>query len=93
MGAQLAGTQSMIGALQRLKAETELPNQMPDSLTAFGINRGLKGGLGQLFSSHPHWMTGFVRFSNPGTDVAELQCKTINTLARLPLKPGLFMTH
>lgn len=53
MGAQLAGTQSMIGALQRLKAETELPNQMPDSLTAFGINRGLKGGLGQLFSSHP----------------------------------------
>ncbi len=53
MGAQLAGTGAMIGALQRLKAESEMPDQMPDSLTAFGINRGLKSGLGQLFMSHP----------------------------------------
>ncbi|PID42326.1 MAG: protease HtpX [Proteobacteria bacterium] len=53
MGARLAGTPSMISALQRLKAESEVPDQMPDSLTAFGITRGLKGGLAQLFSSHP----------------------------------------
>lgn len=52
-GAQLADRQGMIRALQRLKAEYEVPNQMPDSLVAFGINSGLRKGLGNLFRSHP----------------------------------------
>ncbi|EMP55691.1 membrane-associated Zn-dependent endopeptidase [Marinobacter santoriniensis NKSG1] len=52
-GAQLAGRASMIHALQRLKQESEVPDQMPDSLQAFGINRGARGGLGALFMTHP----------------------------------------
>lgn len=53
MGARLAGSGAMISALQRLKAETELPDQMPDTLTAFGITKGARSGLQALFSSHP----------------------------------------
>lgn len=52
-GAQLADRQSMIRALQRLKAEYEIPNQMPDTLVAFGINSGVRHGLANLFRSHP----------------------------------------
>ncbi|KZX73143.1 zinc metalloprotease HtpX, partial [Alcanivorax sp. HI0011] len=37
-GAQLADRRDMISALQRLKAESQMPNQMPDTLVAFGIN-------------------------------------------------------
>ncbi|MBK8973005.1 MAG: protease HtpX [Hahellaceae bacterium] len=53
MGARLAGTGAMIAALERLRAETELPDQMPDTLTAFGITEGAKGGLKAMFMSHP----------------------------------------
>ena len=52
-GAQLADRHSMIRALQRLKAEYEVPNQMPDTLVAFGINSGIRHGLSSLFRSHP----------------------------------------
>ena len=52
-GANLADRNSMIAALQRLKAEYEVPNQMPDTLVAFGINAGLKQGMKAMFSSHP----------------------------------------
>jgi heat shock protein HtpX len=52
-GAQLAGRGSMISALQRLKRESEIPDQMPDTLQAFGINRGARGGLSALFMTHP----------------------------------------
>lgn len=52
-GANLAGTSAMIAALQRLRAEHEMPAQMPSSMTAFGINSGLKNGLAGLFMSHP----------------------------------------
>ncbi len=52
-GARLAGTNAMIGALQRLRAEQDVPVQMPSSLTAFGINGGLKHGLAGLLMSHP----------------------------------------
>ncbi|WP_017940089.1 protease HtpX [Zestomonas thermotolerans] len=52
-GADLAGTGAMINALQRLRAEQGVPVHMPDSLTAFGINGGLKQGLMSLFMSHP----------------------------------------
>ncbi|NVJ62562.1 MAG: protease HtpX [Gammaproteobacteria bacterium] len=51
-GAKLAGTSAMIGALSRLKAEVELPNQMPDTMTAFGITEG-KVSLASLLASHP----------------------------------------
>lgn len=53
-GARLAGSGAMINALQRLKDEQNLPNEMPDSLTAFGINKGQAVSMMQkLFSSHP----------------------------------------
>lgn len=54
-GAQLAGRSAMIGALQKLQAETQaqVPNQMPDTLTAFGISSGWKRHTSRLFMSHP----------------------------------------
>lgn len=52
-GAQLAGRQDMIAALQRLQAQQGLPNDMPDELTAFGIRTGTKKDFAALFSSHP----------------------------------------
>ena len=52
-GAQLAGRSAMISALGRLRQESELPDQMPDNLQAFGINRGARGGLSALFMTHP----------------------------------------
>jgi heat shock protein HtpX len=52
-GAQLAGRGAMIGALERLKAASQMPDTMPDTLTAFGISSGLKQGLAALFASHP----------------------------------------
>jgi heat shock protein HtpX len=54
-GAQLAGRSAMIGALQKLQAETQahVPNQMPDTLTAFGISSGWKEHASRLLMSHP----------------------------------------
>lgn len=52
-GAQLAGRSAMINALARLRQESEMPDQMPDNLQAFGINRGARGGLSALFMTHP----------------------------------------
>ncbi|MFC0268329.1 protease HtpX [Kushneria aurantia] len=53
-GARLAGSGAMINALARLKASQEMPNQMPDSLTAFGIAGGKSRKImEQLFASHP----------------------------------------
>lgn len=52
-GAQLAGRNAMINALRRLQQEQEMPNQLPDSMTAFGINLGVREGLMALFASHP----------------------------------------
>ncbi|SRR5690554_5886588 len=52
-GAQLADRHSMISALQQLKVESGVPDQMADSLTAFGINMGTRQGLKSLFHSHP----------------------------------------
>lgn len=52
-GAHLAGRGSMIAALERLRAEQGLPNDLPGEMTAFGINGGLKQGLGALFLTHP----------------------------------------
>ncbi len=54
-GARLAGRESMINALQRLQSEVraQVPNQMPDSLTAFGISPGFSKKAGRAFMTHP----------------------------------------
>lgn len=52
-GARLADRRGMINALQRLKAEYGVPNQMPDSMVAFGINGGGLQGMKAMFASHP----------------------------------------
>jgi len=53
MGAKLSSNHAMIGALQRLKAEYEMPDQLQGSLTAFGISSHKKAGFMEYFSSHP----------------------------------------
>jgi len=50
-GARLAGTPSMIAALERLKAG-HAP-ALPDQMAAFGIAGGAGEGLKRLFMSHP----------------------------------------
>ncbi len=50
-GAKLAGRESMIGALERLKQAHE--PALPDQLAAFGISGGVGQGLKRLFMSHP----------------------------------------
>lgn len=53
-GAQLAGSGAMINALARLKNETQLPDQMPDTLRAMAITKGQTRSLMErLFASHP----------------------------------------
>ncbi|MDT0500264.1 MULTISPECIES: protease HtpX [unclassified Halomonas] len=53
-GAKLAGSGAMINALARLKAETELSDQMPDTLRAMAITKGQTRSLVErLFASHP----------------------------------------
>lgn len=49
-GATLASRAGMINALARLRAETEAPSGLPDTMTAFGIRSGIAQ---KLFSSHP----------------------------------------
>lgn len=52
-GATLASRPGMIGALQRLQAEQQMPSELPDSMAAFGIKGNLKSKFGDLFRSHP----------------------------------------
>ncbi|MCR9278510.1 MAG: protease HtpX [Pseudomonadaceae bacterium] len=52
-GARLANRSSMIRALERLKSFQQMPDEMPETMAAFGISSGLRGGLKNLFSSHP----------------------------------------
>ena len=52
-GAHLTTNGDMIAALQRLRAEQGMPQDLPGELTAFGISEQLKEGLGALFRSHP----------------------------------------
>jgi heat shock protein HtpX len=52
-GADLAGRQAMIHALQRLKGDYDRPNEMPQTMQAFGINGGFKSSAARLFMSHP----------------------------------------
>jgi heat shock protein HtpX len=50
-GAHLAGRDSMIGALERLRMGHAAP--LPDQMAAFGIAGGVGQGLKRLFMSHP----------------------------------------
>lgn len=52
-GAQLAGTQKMIAALQRLQQGQDRAEDMPGELAAFGISGGLKHGLAAALMTHP----------------------------------------
>ncbi|GAB2725671.1 protease HtpX [Halomonas garicola] len=53
-GARLAGSGAMIGALERLKAETQAADEMPDTLRAMAITQGQTRSLMEkLFASHP----------------------------------------
>ncbi len=51
-GARLAGTSSMVAALERLKSGTEQAH-LPRQMDAFGISGGIGHGLSRLFLSHP----------------------------------------
>ena len=52
-GARLTTNTDMIAALQRLRSEQGLPQDLPGELTAFGISEQLKEGFSGLFRSHP----------------------------------------
>jgi heat shock protein HtpX len=52
-GAQLAGREKMIAALERLQVYSNQPSQMPEQMAAFAISGGLPTGLKKLFMSHP----------------------------------------
>lgn len=52
-GANLAGREKMIAALERLKLNAGAREHLPDQLTAFGIAGGLGEGIKKMFMSHP----------------------------------------
>jgi len=52
-GAQLAGKQKMIAALQRLQQNQEETSAMPGELAAFGISGSLKHGIAAALMTHP----------------------------------------
>lgn len=56
-GAELAGTGAMISALEKLKVEYDMPSDMGETFTAFGLKNGRTGSFqekfGSLFLSHP----------------------------------------
>jgi len=52
-GARLTQPGYMIAALQRLREEQGLPQDLPGELTAFGISEQFKQGISALLRSHP----------------------------------------
>lgn len=50
--AELAGSEKMVAALQRLQS-IHLPSRLPEQMAAFGINGGMAEGFKKLFLSHP----------------------------------------
>lgn len=50
--AELAGSEKMIAALQRLQMIHQ-PSRLPEQMAAFGINGGLGDGIKKLFMTHP----------------------------------------
>ncbi|MBI5451388.1 MAG: protease HtpX, partial [Gammaproteobacteria bacterium] len=51
-GANLAGREKMIGALERLRQNAN-QGPLPDQLAAFGISGGRSSGIKRFFMSHP----------------------------------------
>jgi len=51
-GAQLAGRQKMIAALERL-AQNHGQSTLPTAVAAFGISGGIGSGMKRLFMTHP----------------------------------------
>lgn len=68
-GARVAGTQNMIGALQRLKP-TANEAVLPDQLAAFGVSGLSKGGLMRLFMTHPSLDERIERLQSTGGGIA-----------------------
>lgn len=52
-GSHLAGNSNMIAALERLRAEQGIPNDLSGELTAFGIKGDFKQHMTELFMTHP----------------------------------------
>jgi heat shock protein HtpX len=52
-GAILGSKTGMIAALSRLRQESGVPDQMPETMSAFGISSGKRTGIRALFMSHP----------------------------------------
>jgi len=52
-GAEFAGRENMIAALEALKGPSHQESEMPETLVAFGISGGLATGFRKLFLSHP----------------------------------------
>lgn len=52
-GAEYADRLSMIAALEALKRGSEMQDEMPATMRAFGISEGAKRGLAEMFASHP----------------------------------------
>lgn len=52
-GANLAGREKMVSALQALQRQMSPENQLPDQLVAFGISSTVGQGIKALFTSHP----------------------------------------
>ncbi|MEX0647368.1 MAG: protease HtpX [Balneolaceae bacterium] len=52
-GARFGSRQGMIASLKRLQAESQVPNQLPESMQAFGITGGKRKGIKALFMTHP----------------------------------------
>ncbi|TGD74003.1 protease HtpX [Mangrovimicrobium sediminis] len=52
-GARLSRREHMIAALERLRQEQGLPQDLPGELTAFGISEQFKQGVSQLLMTHP----------------------------------------
>ena len=52
-GAALTTNTHMIAALQRLREEQGMPQDLPGELTAFGISEQIKQGFAGLLRSHP----------------------------------------
>jgi len=50
--AELAGSEKMVAALQRLQSIHQ-PSRLPEQMAAFGINGGVAEGFKKLFLSHP----------------------------------------
>lgn len=66
-GAQLGSRTGMVAALKRLKIESGVPDQMPESLNAFGISRGKVQGLKSFFMSHPPLDDRIAALENAGS--------------------------